>query len=654
VLVCLIVAAALRLSYLDSEQLWVDEAESSINALTILERGYPADRYLGLPIYENVLLTTSPDSEEYEFKDSSYSDRGMAIYHGWLPLYSMAAAFAIAGIQPDVDDGRPPAARHTSRELTRRTVVPRIPSVIFAVAFLCGMYLLGRTISGAVVAWTVLTAAAFARPMVWFGWQARYYSATLALTVLSGLAIWTFTRRGTWRDAVVTGFALVLLFHTHSLSFLILTGVLLVNVPFGLRRPQWVSKLLLTGVIVACGIVPWMYWTNYFHAATRIPMAWPLLAFPRDFISWFGARKAFVAVIGLIVALSVASAAFPRHRFARRIMAAATDRPAFYFTLTWCVIAYVAFIVLIPAASFVSGRLMLVLAVPGYLLFALCIAVAGRAMTPRFAVLVSPLIVLVFLAARGTAILQAPHRMAKPVEALVEISSRWTLDAGTKLYAWPNQNLVLTYYTGLPVQSIAPVRKTFLDEYPGDVILFETGTPYADPPSTEARTYTRLRNRRLSAEDERRAVLRIQRYGARQYLQGRVADIWPPSEPTEEIDQALLAEYEEYTQRAGRKNAEEFLLLRGFAPKLMLTNEWLPAFYWYVNPERRLGDQLNYRNRVRGATGIILPNGSIIFDARRHRDAPLVDRAQYLALLRVTNIPGRDSTDVYEREGHSD
>ncbi len=75
---CLALAPASRLSLVDRRQLSVDEAESSINALTILERGYPSDRYLGLPIYENVLLTTSPTSEEYEFKDSSYSDRGMA------------------------------------------------------------------------------------------------------------------------------------------------------------------------------------------------------------------------------------------------------------------------------------------------------------------------------------------------------------------------------------------------------------------------------------------------------------------------------------------------------------------------------------------------------------------------------------------------
>ena len=45
----------LRLSFVDRTPLWVDEAdeaESSINALTILDHGYPTDRYLGLPLYE--------------------------------------------------------------------------------------------------------------------------------------------------------------------------------------------------------------------------------------------------------------------------------------------------------------------------------------------------------------------------------------------------------------------------------------------------------------------------------------------------------------------------------------------------------------------------------------------------------------------------
>ena len=474
----------------------------------------------------------------------------------------------------------------------------------------------------------------FAEPMVWFGWQARYYSATLALTVLSGLAIWALTRRGTWRDAAVTGLALMLLFHTHSLSFLILTGVLLVNVPFGIRQPQWVSKLLLTGAIVACGIVPWMYWTNYFHAATRIPMAWPLLAVPErlHFVvcNAQGVRRRDRIDCGVdgCVRRFPSSAVRPANHGGR-------ERPSRVLLRADVVCHRVlSFLLLIPAASFFSGRLMLVLAVPGYLLFALCIALASRATTPRFAVLVAPLIVLVFLGVRGTAIFKVPHRMVKGVEAFADVASHWTLEAGTKLYAWPNQNLVLTYYTGLPVQSIAPVRKKFLDEYPGDVILIETGTPYVDPPSTEERTSAGHRGSPTSADDERQAILRIQRYGA----VGTFRVSWQTSgrRPSRSRRSTRrCSRIRSYTQQEGRKNAEQFLLLRGFDFRLMLSSQWLPAFYWYVNPETRLGDQLNYGKRVRSATGIVLPNGSIIFDARRNRDVPLVDRAQYLALLRL-------------------
>jgi hypothetical protein len=638
---CLLAATALRLSFVGNELFGVEEAESSVSALSILERGYPADRYLGLPIYENVLLTTLPDSQEYEFKSASDSGAGMDIHHGWLPLYSMAAAFAAAGISPDVDDGRPPVVRHSSHELTRRTIVPRLPSIAFAVLFLCVVYQLGQTISGGDTAWSVLLASAFAQPLVWFGWQARDYSATLALSGVCGLAVWKLTRRGTWRDTAVAGLALILVFYTHALSFAILAGVLLANVPFALQRPRWRSKLLLTTLIAASGIAPWLYWTNFLQTAARMPMAWPLLSFPNDFISFFLARKAFMGAIGLIVAVAAVALTVPHQRLARRIVAAASDRQAFYFTLTWFVIAYVAFILLTPAARFVNTSLMLVLAVPGYLLFALSVAVAARTMTPRLAPVVAPLAVLAFFGIRGTATFRASQPQAPSgVDAFLDVASRWTLEAGTKLYAWPNEHLLLTYVSGLPVQSVAPVRKAFLDEYPGDVIFIETGMPYAERPLTEVRAMASQRGVALSVEEARQVALRIQRHGARQYLQGLVADVWPPTEPMRPLDLALLETYAEHTVESGRTSAEQYRLLRGFAPTSRLTAHWLPVAYWFVNPEAHLGDQLNYRDRIRSATGIVLPNGSIIFDARRNRAVPLVDQARYLAILRSASTTG--------------
>src|SRR5215472_3693291 len=90
VILVLAAAFAIRVRYIAASPLWVDEAESSINALTTLQKGYPTDSYLGLPLYENTLVQQWPESAEYEFRDSSYSDKHYAVYHGWLPLYSIA------------------------------------------------------------------------------------------------------------------------------------------------------------------------------------------------------------------------------------------------------------------------------------------------------------------------------------------------------------------------------------------------------------------------------------------------------------------------------------------------------------------------------------------------------------------------------------
>ena len=70
---------ALRVVHLSHPPLGLDEAESAINALTILQHGYPSDHYLGLPLYENTLTRPWPDNPEYEFRDTSYSDKGVAI-----------------------------------------------------------------------------------------------------------------------------------------------------------------------------------------------------------------------------------------------------------------------------------------------------------------------------------------------------------------------------------------------------------------------------------------------------------------------------------------------------------------------------------------------------------------------------------------------
>lgn len=71
VAVFVIVGLGLRVSWMCQSTLWCDEAETAINALTILETGVPGSYYLGIPIFENTLTEPWPESAEYEFRDSS-------------------------------------------------------------------------------------------------------------------------------------------------------------------------------------------------------------------------------------------------------------------------------------------------------------------------------------------------------------------------------------------------------------------------------------------------------------------------------------------------------------------------------------------------------------------------------------------------------
>jgi hypothetical protein len=124
----------LRGWHLDKSPLITDEAETSINSLTILQHGVPRDQYLGLPIFENTLGKPWADNHEYEFRDTSYSEQGLAIYHGWLPPYAVAASLALHGIEPDTDQSRL-SPRYSEEAIRQRIRVARTPAVLLQRSF---------------------------------------------------------------------------------------------------------------------------------------------------------------------------------------------------------------------------------------------------------------------------------------------------------------------------------------------------------------------------------------------------------------------------------------------------------------------------------------------------------------------------------------
>jgi hypothetical protein len=95
------------------------------------------------------------------------------------------------------------------------------------------------------------------------------------------------------------------------------------------------------------------------------------------------------------------------------------------------------------------------------------------------------------------------------------------MDRTTKLYAAPSDHLILSFYSGLPVQDITPVRKSYLDSYRGDIVYIDRSVS--------------VDNDLLTAESVRAAALRD---GLR--LSPEAAETWSILLRTRDYREAML------------------------------------------------------------------------------------------------------------------
>jgi len=623
VLVLLLLGLGLRLRELDASTLFIDEAESALNALSILEHGYPADEVLGLPMFENTLTEPWPESEEYEFRDTSYA-RGKAVYHGWLPLYVMAASLALHGIGPDerVD---PPRVLHGPEEMRARIRAVRLPSVAFALLLMLAVFGLGRALHGIEAGLAALLAVALAPKFVWLAQQARYYSAALALATL---VVWCALRvrsLGRWRDFLAAALAGVALFHTHSVALVILLVPCALLLPGILRHERAGAKLAAAAAVMLLGILPWMLWTDYLEHAGRIPLARASLRL-LDYAAYVREREFEVAAF-LTVVTALPLALLLRRRLPGRL-AAALEEAAFPLTLlaTWVVAGYLGFLLLMPAASCTFARLTHVLLVGLVLIQAVVLATVVRSLGRRSIPGAAALAMLACLTLRGD-LLRREH--ANPFETravleLVEHLRARELSRTTRLYALPYQHFCLTYLTGLPVQSIAPVRREFLERYPGEILLLETARRLPHPRWERVQELAAARGIELAGLLAEEWLPRLDALVIRTELEPLVREVRPARGPQPPWVAPLVADLVREAALLGPGYfdfaADNPAMFAG-TPPLTLADFWPRFFYRFVEPERRMGKRLNYAGRLAEARATILDSGWAVLDfpARRGR-----------------------------------
>jgi hypothetical protein len=600
----------LRVSTGLQASLWVDEAESSINALTILDQGYPGDHYMGLPLYENTLIEPWDGHHEYEFRDSSYRPNGLAVYHGWLPLYSIAAAQRLLGIQPD----RAPAApvvRHQD-ETIKRVLVPRLPALLFSALFLACLFRLAGEAAGPPAAFATLTWAALSERSVLFGYPARYYSATLCFTTLAAWMLWRATHRGKWRDFVFLGLAEALLFHTHHVSALVFGGVIVCTAPWWSRTAQGWRKGALALAVAGALTLPWAWWTGFFSTAATVPKVVRLFEGPEDWLRFAALRPSSL----ILFAASVAVLALGRSRLVRSLprLAAPLQRitPIAAPLIAWVLLAYLAVHLIVPAASFFPNRLSLMMQVPGVLLVGCAIGVVAQALHPGRAAVIAGALTLALLLGTGKladwrGLSLDESRFAHPVATA--LSTR-TFPVDTRLYASPNDQLIFQYLYGLPVQSVAPIRRSFFETHPGPILFIEAR--YGVSPDLEDRI-------RQAAESEGIEPTPEQLRAWRRALweQHVIADLSRralPRPPAPQLPAFLAPVADQLHQddaayvAATKRRMPLFRSVEVATPGEL----WLSFSYRFVDYPSRLGVHANIYPRLQRSRVELLPDASVV------------------------------------------
>ena len=631
---------ALRMIHLDTLPFWVDEAESSINALTILQHGYPTDSYLGIPIYENTNVWFWPENPEYEFRDVSYSEKHFAVYHGWLPLYAIAGSFKLYGIHPDVADGSR-STKHNLAEQKRRTRAARVPAVLFAAIFLVVAFIGGNVLYGREAGWAALVVGAIYPYHLEISDQARYYSAEVTLTTACCVLLWLVIRTGTWKHVLLAAIAYLLLFHTHLLSFLTAALMAALSLPVIMyRHRDWFKKMVVFAAVLLAGTLPWIFVTGFYHHQSRIPRAWPLLQIPSDLLRYrpFNFWYAFLALVLFLAVVWLKRSEGGESR----VVGASAKRlgPVLVFLGGWSVIGYATFLLFIPAVSFTQQRLNLSYWGPLFLLFAILCATVVRILAPRVshrsaAAFTAALMAVLFLAvhhpspARDEAGTSQSWKLSSPPGSgtweiygdIFHQLDSMHLDSTAKLYAAPNSHLVLTVYSGLPVQDITPVRKSYLDSYRGEIVYIDLGVARDTGLLTSRRVQeAAARNGYiLSSAAAQETAIRLLTRSYREAMMKALAPDRPADiEPVPPFAQQLLATYQDKVAFDFANSPYE-LVTRGF--EVRNWSDWAAVLkYRFVDPNARRGVHANYVERFRGADAMILMRSEpiAIYRARWH------------------------------------
>jgi hypothetical protein len=240
-----------------------------------------------------------------------------------------------------------------------------------------------------------------------------------------------------------------------------------------------------------------------------------------------------------------------------------------------------------------------------------------------YAVLTSLLMLLVFVATRHSinfGYRPGEHEWELYEDVFHQIDSM-RLDSAARLYAAPNRQLVLSFYSGVPIQDISPVRKSYLDSYRGDIVYIDAdgavATGILDPKRVREAALRNGYKLSSDAAEEMSISLRARPY--RESILEALAPGQPFNlEPLPPFARELLAAQRAKVEFDFKRSGYD-LLTRGM--QVRDWSDWMTVFkYRFVDPEARRGIYANYLDRLRGADATIVGRDEpgVIYRSRWH------------------------------------
>ena len=201
-----------------------------------------------------------------------------------------------------------------------------------------------------------------------------------------------------------------------------------------------------------------------------------------------------------------------------------------------------------------------------------------------------------------------------PISRVFDYFNEKDFESGTRFYATPSNQLIYTYYTGLPIQSTVPVRKSFFDTYPGSIVIFDTRTfpIHVDPSVIEEKG---IEQGKTVSDDAIKGIQRaVWRYMVYQHDLSKGLPVANEAPVLTSFEQSILNDAKAYSERYEQyeiNKIKRYPIFDGVEAS-SLDEYWTIFFIRFVDEQNMVQQKLNYYDRVKYADVEYLARSNIV------------------------------------------